>query len=298
VNTKDFVFSASSFKEYVQCGIKFKYHRIDKLDPTVVASHHRWFGTLVHSLIYTSLAVPTDMKEMSMRDEIDPEFPMTIFDAVWDEVETDDPIIKAVQLDLGQKPVGRFMTGKLISLGKNNEETITQEELDMGWREEAKRMIANGVASVQKIHEIVELEKKLRWMYKKHRFVGYSDIVAKDAEGRYEYHDFKTTWDKPGKYLVEDFQFFSYSYALKRLYGLDYYPAGNFIHLRSGDSIRYEVTPEIEKNISKVVDSALSNLKDNVFFASYGSPLCRYCDFRHICYGEDDTVWKTPGFRG
>jgi CRISPR/Cas system-associated exonuclease Cas4 (RecB family) len=298
VNTKDFVFSASSFKEYVQCGLKFKFHRIDKLTPTDVASHHRWFGTLVHSLIYTSLAVPTDMKDMVMRDEIDTEFPLTIFDAVWDEVVTDDEIIKAVQKDLGPKPVGRFMTGKIVSLGKNNEDTITQEELDAGWREEAKRMIANGVASVQKIHKIVELEKKLRWMYKKHKFLGYSDIVALDENGKYEYHDFKTTWDKPGKYLVGDFQFFSYSYALKRLYGLDYYPAGNYIHLRSGDTVRYEVTPEIERKMDSLVTTSLGNLQSNIFFDAYGSPLCGYCDFRHICYGEDKDVWKTSGFKG
>jgi CRISPR/Cas system-associated exonuclease Cas4 (RecB family) len=291
VNTKTFVFSASSFKEYLQCGLKFKFNRIDKREPTHVASHHRWFGTLVHSLVYTSVSVPGGGRDMPLRDKIDEAYPLTIFDELWYERESSNETVQEIRKSLGEKPVGRFMSGKIVSLGKDNPD-ITQEELDAGWREEAIKMVTNGVAVLKSIPEIVELERKLRWMYHKHRFLGYADVISRDEEAKLGYYDFKTSWDKPGQKLKDDFQFFSYSLALKRLYNLDYYPSGNYVHLRSGDVIQYEVDPDITKKMDKMTKTAFNNLQSDIFFDAYGSPLCRYCDFRHICYGEDESVWK------
>lgn len=293
MNTKKFVFSASSFKEYMQCGLKFKYSRIDRLEKTSVSSHHRWFGTLVHNLIYASLVESTgDIKETVLRAKIDEKYPMKIFEAVWKEKDSDDAMVKTIRADLGDKPVGRFMTGKIVSLGSNNPD-ITQAQLEKGWKIEAKKMVKNGIEIVKNIHEIVELERKLYWMFEKRRFLGYADVLAKDESGRYEFYDFKTAWDKPGKRLEEDFQFFSYAHALKKFYGLDYYPVGYFVHLRSGEAIKYEVTPEIVAKMKKKAKAAFGNLEANIFFDDYGGPLCPYCDFRHICYGEDTAPWRT-----
>ena len=294
MNTKKFIFSASSFKEYVQCGLKFKFNRIDKLEKTEVSSHHRWFGTLVHNLIYAALAEPSDdLKKMALRDKINDKYPMKIFETVWSEKPSEDPMVLTIQEDCGEKPVGRFMRGKIVSLGSGGED-ITQAKLEKGWKAEAKKMIKNGIEVMRNVHEVVELERKLYWFFEKRKFLGYADVLAKDEDGKYEFYDFKTAWNKPGKYLADDFQFYMYSHALKRFYNLDYYPAGYYVHLRSGDAIKYEVTPEIISKMKKKALAAFGNLEANIFFDDYGGNLCPYCDFRHICYGNDNDVWKTP----
>lgn len=298
MNTTDFVFSASSVKDYLQCGLKFKFERIDKVEKTSVSSHHRWFGTLVHNLIYMSLIEPTeDFKKTKLTGKVNSTYPLKIFERVWNEKETDDKVIKAIREDSGKKPEGRFMRGKIISLGSSDEE-ITQKQLEKGWKAEAKKMVKNGISVVKDIHEILEIEKRIYWMLHKKRFVGYIDVLAKDENGKYEFYDFKTAWDKPGKRLEDDIQFFSYSYAIKRRYNLDYYPKGHFVHLRSGDAIEYNVTRDIERSVIRKITGAFENMELNIFFADYGGPLCPYCDFRHICYGEDSQVWKTASLGG
>jgi hypothetical protein len=298
VNTKNFIFSASSVKEYMQCGLKFKFNRIDKLEKTDVSSHHRWFGTLVHNLIYASLSEPAeDLKKMVLTNKINEKYPMKIFETVWKEKESEDLMVQTIRKDLGEKPVGRFMRGKIVSLGINDPD-ITQAQLEKGWKAEAKKMVKNGISVVKEIPEIVELERKLFWIFQNRKFLGYADILAKDESGRYTFYDFKTTWDKPGKRLDDDFQFFSYSHALKSYYNLDYYPVGNYVHLRSGDVIPYEVTPEIISNMNRKAKKAFDNMEANIFFDDYGGSLCPYCDFRHICYGKDSDVWKNSSFGG
>jgi len=299
MNTSEFMFSASSLKEYMQCGLKFKYKRIDRLEPTAVASHHRWFGTLVHNMIYTGIAHYDGNKDLELREKPNEKGALKLLNDIWDydyenEFETahlkSDDISKIVT-DIGVKPSGRFMVGKIKSLGNDNP-SITQKELEKGWKIEARKMVKNGISVAGNIYEIVELEKKLIWNFLDHRFIGYADVVGKNSEGKYEFYDFKTAWNKPGKYLANDFQFFAYSYALRQLYGLEYYPTGHYVHLRSGEVIPNVITEEITQNMVSKAKSAFSNMEADVFFDAYGSPLCRYCDFRHICYGEDEDIWQ------
>lgn len=291
MDTKTFMFSASSVKEYMQCGLKFRYGRIDKLPRSESYSHHRWFGTLVHSLIYHSVAEHTSSKELVMRDKPRTTFPTKLFEDVWTGRETDDPIAQVINKDLGEKPVGKFLTGKIKSLGKGNPD-ISQEDLEKAWKAEAKKMIKNGMRVLQDIPEIVELEKKMFWTIQGKRFIGFSDVVAKDADGKYQYFDFKTSWDKPGKKLDDDFQFFSYSLALKDILNLDYFPKGHYVHLKSGDVVEYELTPYVFGKMMGVVKGAFDDMEHNLFLPNYGSPLCPYCDFRHLCYGSDDKIWR------
>lgn len=294
MNTKDFVFSASSFKDYLQCGLKFKYSRIDKRDRTDVSSHHRWFGTLVHSLIYSAIATPGNNggKDLVLRDRVNKAYPMTILDTLWDEKPSKSNVVAHIRKSLDAKPVGKFMVGKVAALGNKNPD-ITQAELELGWKSEAKSMVKNGISIASSIPTIVELEKKINWTFLDRKFVGYLDILAKDDNGRYVFYDFKTSWSKPGKSLNNDFQFFYYAYALRQVYNLDYYPAGYFVHLRSGDALKFQATPEIRADMQEKAASAFRTLEADIFFDAYGSPLCSYCDFRHICYGEDDKVWRT-----
>lgn len=291
METSKFMFSASSVKEYMQCGIKFKYGRIDKLPRAETYSHHRWFGTLVHSVIYTAIGKHTTSKDMDLHAKINEVFPLKIFEALWQEKETDDPIIQMLQKDLGPKPVGKFIPGKIKSLGKDIPD-FPQDKLEKGWKAEAKKMVKNGIEIVTKIPEIVELEKKMFWTIQGKRFIGFSDIVAKDADGKFEYYDLKTSWDKPGNKLDNDFQFFAYSLALKDLYKLDYFPKGYYVHLRSGSLVEFELTPYIFGKMMSILKGVFSDIENNVFLPDYGGPLCPYCDFRHVCYGKDENIWR------
>ena len=112
---------------------------------------------------------------------------------------------------------------------------------------------------------------------------GFLDVIGEDENGRVVYLDFKTVCDKPtpGK-LQEDPQFVLYSHALKETLELDYYPAGYFVHLRSGFLVPYEYEEVKAKKLEKSIDDTFSNLKDNVFHHR-PSALCGYCDFASIC---------------
>lgn len=298
MNTKTFVFSPSSLKEYMHCGIKFKFNRVDKVEKTEVSSHHRWFGTLVHSLIYSSAANPSDsMKTIALTGKINDKYPMKIFESVWNMKNSEDPFVQTIQGELGEKPTGKFMRGKTVPLGVSDDK-ISQAKLEKAWKAEAKKMVKNGVSILKEIPEILEIERKLFWVFQGRKFLGYADVLAKDKDGLFTFYDFKTSWDKPGKRLEEDIQFFFYSHAIKEYYKLNYYPVGYYVHLRSGDAIPYRVTEETLRSVDKKIKAAFSNMESGIFFADYGGPLCPYCDFRHICYGGDENVWRTPRFGG
>ena len=289
MNTKDFMFSASSVKTYQQCGLKFKFSKIDKLPGTETATHHRWFGTLLHSLIYTSVAdlVP-GRKSLVIRDDgVDYDTPLERLDRIWDGKPA-DPIDEMIMKETKEKPVGKFATGALKSLGQNMDEP-SQKYLEKGWKKEAKGMLKNGIKLVDSFHTISKLEQKLFWTMLGRRFIGFIDIQAKDEDGRIEFYDFKTSFKKPSQAAVDgDFQFFAYSLALKDKLNLDYFPVGYYVHLRSGSAIPFDLNKngQFPKMIGQL-KSTMSNLEDNLFFDDYGGHLCAYCDYRHICYGEE-----------
>lgn len=280
MNTKDFLFSASSVKEYLQCGLKFKFGRIDKLPKGDIASHHRWFGSLVHSLIYLSFSTGG-----KLRDHIDESYVQDAFETLWSGKESTESYLETIRKSLGEKPTGKFLPLKTAS-------ATAQMDIEMEWKNEAWRMVRNGIQVVRGIHEVLNVEKKLLWSLASRKFVGYIDILGRDNSGQYEFYDLKTTWDAPSKkQLSEDLQFFSYSHALRQNHKLDYYPAGYYVHLRTGAKLKYEPTPQLTASSEVKVANAIKNLEADIFFDSYGSPLCAYCDYRHLCYSPDK-VWK------
>lgn len=294
IDFETFVFSASSVKDYLQCGLKFKYSKIDRVERAEVFSHHRWFGLLVHSTIYSAISSSAKGKDLPLRDEIKTSFPSKVFESLWQEKDTEDESILSMRKSLGNKPVGKFVEGKVKSLSKG----LNQTQLEKGWKAEAKKMVKNGILVVKDIPHIVELEKQLEWEMSGKHFIGYSDIISKDEEGKYTFYDFKTTWDKPGKKLADDFQFFAYSVALKDLYGLDYFPKGYYVHLRSGTCLEYEVTPEVYDRTTSKMNKAFEDIKDNLFLADLGGSLCKFCDFRLKCYGSEDKIWSRNSWGG
>lgn len=296
MNTKDFWFSASSVKDYQQCGLKFKFGRIDKIEERAEPhSHHRWFGTLVHALIYYSAATITATKNKRgyldkvyhFRDEIK-SLPQKELDILWYERPTDDDQVLLMRDEVKEKPIGKFLPAKIKSL----REGLPQEDLEKGWYNEAKKMIKNGIAAIKGIFKIEEFEKKMFFRILGRNFIGYADVIGRDENGKIVFFDFKTTWDKPGAKLQDDFQFFAYALALKDIYKLDYWPKGYYVHLRSGDLIEYELTPEIFARMMARLKNTFSDMEADVFLADYGGNLCQFCDFRLICYESEDKIWR------
>jgi len=291
MNTYDYMFSASSIKEYQQCGLKFKFGRIDKLERMESSTHHRWLGSLVHNLIYTSVAdVNEGMKSISIRENnfVDESTPLERLNNIWDE-NPQDEIDEFIMKDVGEKPKGNFVTAAIKSLG-HGVDNPSQEYLEKGWKKEAEKMVLNGIGVVKNIHEIKTLEKKIFWNMMKRKFIGFIDVLGENEEGKIEFYDFKTSFKKPSKNQIdEDFQFFAYSLALKDKFNLDYYPVGNYVHLRSGSVIPMNLNENgmFPKMIGQLRNS-FENLEDDLFFDDYNGPLCAYCDFRHICYGKDN----------
>ena len=296
MNTNEFWFSASSIKEYQQCGLKFKYGRIDKRERAETYSHHRWFGTLVHSTIYSTAATleVTEPNAKGYRDklyrlkpDIAEAFPTKFFEALWQEKDVDDAEIMAIREELGSKPIGAFTSGKIKSLADG----LSQADLEKGWKAEAKKMVKNGVSVLRDIETIQEFEKKVFFKLQGRNFIGVCDVIAM-KDGRIAFYDFKTSWDKPYAKLERDFQFFAYAIALKNKLKLDYWPKGYYVHLRSGDCLEYELTPDMYKKGLKQLDRVFSDMEADVFLPDYGGSLCQFCDFRLICYGSEDKIWR------
>ena len=285
MNTKDFVFSASSFKEYLQCGLKFKYRKIDRLEPGEVSTHHRWFGSLVHAAIYSAFATHGEgRKSLDIHGNTDLKHALRVFNSLYEQKpdKINKEIYDIVFDEVGEKPVGSFAPGKIKALSSD----LTQKQLEKGWKKEGQAMVKNGIEIVKQLN-VVEFERQLDWTLLDRKFIGYSDVIAKDNDGKLEFYDFKTSWNKISEfYLAKDFQFFLYSVALKDIHGLDYYPKGYYVHLRSGSLVPYILTPDIYSTMIKKYKEGMENLEYNIFFDDYDGFLCPFCDFKHICYGD------------
>lgn len=278
-------FSASSVKEFLQCGLKFKYNRIDKLPRDETATHHRWFGTLVHETIYSTLGkAPEGGKDFELYSEPIRKFPTKLFNILWDGKESDDPHVKQISKALGDRPTGQFVPGKTVALGNNVAEP-TQMFLEAGWKKEARKMVKNGIELLKSLL-VVEVEKKITWELDGYSFVGYVDLLVKDEDGIYSYYDLKTAWNRPtASDMEKDFQFFFYSYALKEILGLDYYPKGYFVHLRSGIPVEFSLVDNLYDYFTATFKRVVRDIEYNMFMPNYNSPLCGYCDFRTQCFG-------------
>lgn len=281
MNTYEFRFSPSSYKEYQQCGLRFRYNRIDDETPREESSHHRWFGRVVHDLIYAGLAEKEGTKDFVLRNKPVITYPLNVYRSIWNGKNRDD-LGNAIVEQVGEVPHGTFFEGRINALKG------TQAEIERGWRAQGEKMIRNGITTLTPIHtNIVELEQKLLWEYLGRRFIGYIDVLTKEDD-RFVFYDLKTSWGKPSEAaLHRDFQFFSYSHGLRQKYNLDYYPEGRWVHLKDGDIRKFQVTEDVVEAHEKVSIQLFQQMENNVFPSIFGSPLCRYCDFSHLCYGED-----------
>lgn len=281
MNTSEYVFSPTSYKEFRQCGLKFRYRRVDRLPVEHEVSHYRWLGRLIHESIYTALANREDTKSYLLRPTPNRDVAMIAYEQAWQPLRPgEEPAAPWVAEMFADKPVGRFFAGKTAPLKGS------QHDREQGWRNLGRNMVANGISTMTSfLPHITELEHKLEWTYLDKSFTGYIDILLKMPDGRLGFLDLKTSWSKP-RSLAEDFQFFSYSYALKQIHNLDYYPVGTWVHLRDKSLIPAVVTPEAITKHAAEVGRAMELLELNVYTSAFGSPLCKFCDFREVCYGK------------
>lgn len=273
MNLDNFIFSPSSYKEYQQCGLKFRYKRVDKIPPGDEISHHRWYGRLVHELIYAGLAERTGKKTYKLRETPDKEYALSLIEPIWSGKPI-DKVSKLISKGLGDHPKD-FFPGRIKDLQEG--------DIEAGWKRQAYIMVGNGIDMVEGV-DIQQIETKMFWKYLGHNFIGYIDLIARNAQKRVEFYDYKTAWGKPGKSLQRDFQFYSYSLSLKQTLGLDYFPTGYWSHVKDGTLIPYEVTPEVEEMFKE--SDVFARLENDVFPANH-SLLCKFCDYRELCYGKD-----------
>jgi RecB family exonuclease len=284
------VFSVSQLKTYQQCGLKYKFSKIDKLTPLPTSRHHLWLGSLVHNSIYAGLGTveKENVKNIKLYKKPSVKKALKMFDILWESSETQkDPIILDIIKSIGERPTGKFLTGRVNSLKSTN-----QSELEFAWKELAKSYVENGVKAVEKLlknNEIVEIERELHFEVLGRKFVGYIDILFKDKKtNELTFIDFKTSWDKPAEFDVNsDLQFLLYSHALISTLNLVEHPKGSLVHLKSGDLVNFTPTTKGFQNMFKTIKNIFSNMESNVFFDNYGHPFCKSCEFRNICYGNE-----------
>lgn len=294
MDTKNFRFSVSSVKSYINCGKKFNFEKITKVPPAPESSHYRWLGKVVHTSMYQSIArFNSDSDEIKRWDIVtntpSTEDALKFFNKAWEGAPSDDDedvYMKSLYpFEIGSKPYGRFWPNKNLAI--LNLDKQEQDRLEFGWKAVASDMVRSGVELIKGIHEVVQIEKELNFKMLERDFKGYIDILGRDVDGKLEFYDGKTSWRKPQvKDLEKDLQFIAYSVALRKEYDLDYYPVGYYMHLRSGSLVPVKVTDEIVKKSEKMLGNVFSNLEDDIYFDDFGGSLCAYCDFKHLCYGE------------
>lgn len=283
MDTNNFRFSVSSVKTFRQCGTKFKFEKIDKEQPREEVGHARWLGKIVHASIYQSIA-KLNIEEGFKSWEIVPGKPnehaaLTLFEALW-VGGIDERTKEIYKLEVGSDiPTGRFRKKpKLAALN-----TDDQKLLEAAWKMEARKMVKEGVKSLSSLRKILEIEKKIEFVFLGKNFLGYLDIVGEDEDGKVVFLDFKTVWDKPTPYkLQDDPQFVVYPDALKGSLNLDYYPTGYFVHLRSGSLVPLVMTDDIMNKMKKSLSETFSYMEDNIYHHRPGI-LCNYCDFQYMC---------------
>lgn len=282
MDTSNFRFSASSIKTFRQCGTKFKFEKIDKAKADTEVGHARWLGKVVHASIYQSIGklnTEEGFKSWSIVSPDPNEFAsLSLFQDLW-EGGVDENSKAIYNLEVGsEKPTGRFFKKtKVSSLNTEN-----QTDLEAAWKSIAREMVKNGVAALQGF-DIVQLEKDVAFKFLDRSFSGFLDVVAKDEDGKIVFLDFKTVWDKPTPAkLQEDPQFVLYSHALKDVLGLDYYPDGFFVHLKSGSLVRFSMDERVLASMERMISESFDNMENNIFYHRPGI-LCNYCDFQSIC---------------
>lgn len=290
MNVDEFRFSVSSLKTYRQCGTKFKYQKIMKLKADEEVSHFRWLGRLVHNCIYQSIGefqYGEGMKSWKQTTDVpDVESAIELFNALWDESPRNDYEAKIMELEAGEKPVGKFFPKKKIKALNTDDQVV----LEANWRKEAEKMVRNGVKVVADLLEkgarIVQIEYPLEFLFDGKKFTGFIDILY-ELDGMLKFLDFKTSWDKVTvAKLEEDAQFLLYAHSLFENLKLEYYPIGYLVHLRSATPIPLETTPQLLEEEIRKFKRDQDWLTKDLFFQDYNGHLCAYCDFFKKCYPE------------
>lgn len=289
MDTKNRVFSVSQIKTYLSCGLKYKFSKVDRLDPLPTERHHLWLGSLVHSSIYAGLGKSTSSKTIELYKKPSLKKALHMFETLWESnLDAADEATTDVIKSLGERPTGKFLTGKINSLKSTN-----QDELELAWKLVARNYVENGVKLVEKMlksdYKIVEIEKQLNFELLGRKFVGYIDILFEYKPTKeLLFIDFKTNWDKPSEVdVMVDLQFLIYSQALMNIYNLTYQPNGALIHLKSGEPVKFTAMDKSFELMFKTLKNVFENMESDIFFDNYGHPFCKNCEFRYVCYGED-----------
>lgn len=292
MNLDEMKLSASSIKTYKQCGRKFQYSKILKVEPTHEPYHYGWVGTIVHNSIYYSIAdyvdgawVVSNVKDISAVKEF--------FIDVWDgsfSLEITKSLLNDKELDEKQ-PL--FKPASLTDAKYVNSASTESDR----WKIFAWDLIKKGyVLFTQYLYtlsdnpiEDIKLEQEINFKFDEdYTFIGYVDVLI-NVKGNYVFFDLKTS-KTPPKNLDLDVQFYMYRYALKKIYDLTYYPVGYYVHLRSGSLIPAKtLDSSVITKAHTQVTSAIEGIEKEDFFATLGSPLCGFCEYRGYCYNN-----KTP----
>ena len=287
-NKLDIVLSASSIKTYKQCGLKFKFQKIDKAEVTHQPYHYGWVGTIVHNSIYYAFADYFDTKwhvnKLKNLDDVKKFFldawnghvKLDVTKALVEEGElaTDKPIFKE----------GSIKEMKYIKLTDSEEER---------WKLLAWDLIKVGYVFVQDyllkltsdpVNDI-KLEQEIKFPFDmNYDVIGYIDILL-NVKGKLFFFDLKTT-KQPPQSIDEDIQFYLYRYGLKYLNNLNYYPNGYYVHLRSKEWFPAKTVDQdiLTKNHYQIT-SLIKGMEARDFTANR-THLCNFCDYRGYCFGS------------
>lgn len=286
-DTKKLVLSASSLKTHKQCGRKFLFSKILKLEPTNEPYHYGWVGTIVHNSVYYSIAnfidktwVPEKVKDLEEVKKffIDAwegnlELPSTKALAEEGEIVTKKPLFKQ-----GSETSSKYV--KAAATEEGRWKLLAWDLVKIGYM-----VFADTVPKlVEDIKKDVVLEHELRFDFDQYDVVGYVDALL-NVKGHKVFFDLKTT-KRPPKSVDEDIQFYLYRYGLKKTFGLSYFPVGYYVHLRSAKLYPTKTSEleDMEKTHESIV-SIIRAIEARHFPASLGSPLCSFCEYRSKCYG-------------
>lgn len=268
--------SASSYKQYLACPRSFLFHKILKPEPTHPDYHWGWFGSMVHNCIYYAIA------NIDAEGNWIPTYSVKNFEDVYNFYNNywSKNFSENEQLNI-LRSIEKLDEEEFEFFARGNVEAEKEKTYTLGLD-----LIKSGIRLIEKLYSLdiknIKIEQKINQKIYNFDVIGYVDIQF-EYKGKLFFLDFKTS-KVPLKddLLQEDIQFFLYSFILKNMYNLDYYPNGYLVHLRSSTAFNFRLLwQNMETSLSKIQMLEKNILQKN--FMQNFSPLCRYCKYRGYC---------------
>ncbi len=252
------VYSHSKLSTYEQCPLKYRYRYIDKLEPAFEHTIESHLGNIIHDVLELIYTEAKENRILTIGEII------SCYTENWKEDYSEDILI--VRENLTDRDY--FNMGVEFLVDYYNKYYPFRD----GTIECEKRIWIN-------------LDEEGDY-----KIVGFIDRLVYNFEtGEYEIHDYKTANHLPSQETLDnDRQLALYAIAIKNMFGHDKEVRLIWHYLAHNTRIESTRTKEQLEQLKQDTLNLINEIESAETFPHNKSPLCDWCEFRHVCEGWRD----------